>query len=44
MFWGSLWEDQDGFPLFPDLSLPAKESEAAVLCSNVPQFRGGQGF
>lgn len=31
MFWGPLWGDQDGFPLSPDLSLPAKEAEAAVL-------------
>lgn len=28
MLWGSLWGDQDGFPLSPDLSLPAIEAEA----------------
>lgn len=44
MLWGSLWGDQDGFPLSPGLSLPAKEAEATVLCSNVPQSRCGQGF
>lgn len=37
MFWGSLWEDQDGFPLSPDLSLPAKESGYCSLlkCATV---------
>lgn len=44
MLWGSLWGDQDGFPLSLGLSLLAKEAEAAVLCSNVLQSRCGQGF
>lgn len=44
MFWGPLWGDQDGFLLSLDLSLPAKEAEAAVLGSNTPQSRCGQGF